>query len=106
MQSPFLTQFILAMHDAHRPPPQSTSVSLPFLSPSVQPGATQLIPTQTDEAQSPAMRHPLPTSHLLVHDPPQSTSVSPPFFTPSVQLGIHRSGGAIAKSRADDVEKS
>jgi hypothetical protein len=63
-------------------PPQSTSVSAPFATPSVQLGATQTR-LQTPLAQSPANRHALSTSHFG-QEPPQSVSVSSPFFKPSV----------------------
>src|SRR5689334_17699859 len=61
-------------------PPQSTSVSLPFLTPSVQTPFEQSAPTvQT-----------LLSAHLLQVPPPQSTSVSAPFFMPSRQVpGTH-----------------
>lgn len=71
-------------------PPQSTSVSLPFLAPSLQLGAWHLagLPEHTPLVQSPATLHSLPSAHLVVHvSPPQSTSVSPPFLTLSGQPG-------------------
>ena len=69
-------------------PPQSTSVSLPFLMPSKQVGAVQTLPTQFPEAQSEACKHALPVVHVAPQvGPPQSVSVSFPFLTPSVQVG-------------------
>ncbi len=58
-------------------PPQSTSVSEPFMTPSVQVGAWHSPPVQLPDVQS------LPTAHISVTAqrsvqvaPPQSTSVS------------------------------
>jgi len=72
-------------------PPQSTSVSSPFLTPSVHVGAWQVVPAsvvlalQTPSTQSPATRQLLVSAHLPQVAPPQSTSVSSPSLTPSVQ---------------------
>jgi len=71
-------------------PPQSTSVSVPFLTPSLQADAEQKCePGQTPLVQSAAIKHPLPSAQVLpgAHVPPQSVSVSFPFFTLSVQTG-------------------
>ena len=71
-------------------PPQSTSVSLPFFSPSWQLGAAiaQSPPSQFALAQSEATRQCRFSAHLMQSPaPPQSTSVSVPFFSPSVQVG-------------------
>jgi hypothetical protein len=69
-------------------PPQSTSVSAPDFTPSVQDGggAAHVPCSQMPLVQSGATRHPVPTGHFG-HVPPQSTPVSLPFSTPSVQLG-------------------
>jgi hypothetical protein len=92
------TQFLLAQSDpsAHRwnaahgaqlAPPQSTSVSVPFCAPSVQPGDWQtLVCEQNPVVQSPFTVHGPPTLQPEHEVPPQSTPVSEPFFTPSVQL--------------------
>ena len=44
-------------------PPQSTSVSLPFFTPSLQVGAWQMPPVHTPLVQSPATAQPLPSAH-------------------------------------------
>src|SRR6476659_8030810 len=70
-------------------PPQSTSDSLPFLTPSVQPGSVvvgwQKPPPHSPEAQSWfwKQRPPIPQAP---HEPPQSMSDSLPFRKPSSQL--------------------
>jgi hypothetical protein len=68
-------------------PPQSTSVSVPFFTVSLQAGTWQMPPVQTPLAQSPAPPQTLPSAHLFAgaQEPPQSTSVSVPFFTVSLQ---------------------
>jgi hypothetical protein len=69
-------------------PPQSTSVSLPFLSASPHDGAAHtFVPAgQTRLLQSPATAQTLPSAHSGQLAPPQSMSVSVPFLMPSVQL--------------------
>jgi hypothetical protein len=68
-------------------PPQSTSLSVPFLTPSLHESATQRcdVVLQTPLVQSPPAEHPPPVAHLVAHVPPQSTSVSLPSLTPSWQ---------------------
>jgi hypothetical protein len=56
-------------------PPQSTSVSLPFRTLSVQLGAEQ-VTLHTPAKQSVAAPHFLPVPHFPQLGPPQSTSVS------------------------------
>ena len=63
-------------------PPQSTSVSLPFFTPSVQlavTGARHVPLVQMPLAQSAAAEHVPPLAHFVAQLPPQSTSVSLPF---------------------------
>jgi hypothetical protein len=67
-------------------PPQSTSVSAPFRTPSAQ--EMQTPPLQSALAQSALVAQAFPSAHLVVHDPPQSTSVSSPSFFPSSQSGV------------------
>jgi hypothetical protein len=71
------------------PPPQSMSVSVPFLTPSVQVAAWHVlvvVPEHTLLLQS------VPVTQILVLSqgeqlpPPQSVSVSVPFLVPSLQL--------------------
>jgi hypothetical protein len=64
-------------------PPQSTSVSRPFMVPSLQLGALHTLPVQTPDVQSVPAAHARVTSHFGHAAPPQSTSVSRPFFTTS-----------------------
>jgi hypothetical protein len=85
-QSPATLQCPLVGHFGHVPPPQSTSVSAPFCTLSVQLAPWQMLPTHTPLWQSPPPVHCLPAAHLP-QLPPQSMSVSVPFFTVSVQLG-------------------
>jgi len=78
---------------ATQEPPQSTSLSLPFFSVSLQLAGVQVpFAPQMPFTQSAATAHPFPSAHLwfvgeAAHDPPQSGAVSLPFFTPSVQVG-------------------
>ena len=78
-----------AAHLPHVAPPQSTSVSLPFFTPSEQlaPWHVSGVPEHTPLWQSEPALHVLPAAHLPQLAPPQSTSVSVPFLTKSVQLG-------------------
>jgi hypothetical protein len=73
----------------HCGPPQSTSVSPPFLCPSehVAAGCEQTPPVQTPLSQSLPVVQPLPSAHFGHVGPPQSMSVSVPFFVPSVHVG-------------------
>ena len=68
-------------------PPQSTSVSVPFLTTSRQVGTWQMLLMQTPLVQSDEAPQSLPSLHLVEQLPPQSTSVSVPFFAESVQVG-------------------
>src|SRR3569623_552736 len=74
-------------------PPQSTSLSLPFLTVSLQLAGVQVpFAPHRPFTQSPATVQPLPSPHFLfvgdaAQEPPQSVPVSVPFFTPSLQVG-------------------
>jgi hypothetical protein len=70
---------------AHEPP-QSTSVSFWFFTPSEQ-VAVWHVTLHTALAQSFAPVHALPSAHLVEQPPPQSVSLSAPFFTPSAHVG-------------------
>src|SRR5689334_12061150 len=85
VQSPPPTHILLSAHFGHIPPPQSTSVSLPFLSMSLHDDAWHTLFEQTPVWQSLGIEQARPFAHLA-QMPPQSTSVSMPFFTPSMQL--------------------
>src|SRR5690606_19719407 len=72
-------------------PPQSTSVSSWFSTPSAQvPGAASQRPSlpQSPLRQSPGAAHLAPTPQPSQVAPPQSTSVSSWLRTPSVQVGV------------------
>lgn len=100
-----------ALHGVHFPPPQSTSVSSPFLILSVQVPAgildgdgdgvvpaRHVPPVQTRLTQSVTTWHLFPTAHAghatdrppgtAELKPPQSTSVSRPFLLPSEQVPV------------------
>jgi hypothetical protein len=71
-------------------PPQSVSLSVPFLTPSPQVGAEH-VPVaagQTPLWQSPGTAHVFPVPHLPHAAPPQSMALSVPFLTRSEQLGV------------------
>jgi hypothetical protein len=87
-QSPPTLQILPAAHLGHDPP-QSLSVSLPFLTLSLQAGAAQVSATgvHTPLSQSPPTAHFSPVAQSSQFGPPQSTSVSAPFFWPSAQFG-------------------
>jgi len=84
-QSPPEPHRLPTAHPSHVPP-QSSSVSGPFLTLSEQDGAAQTsgVPSQTPLAQSKAAVQDLPFAQGA-QGPPQSESVSLPFFTPSSQ---------------------
>ncbi|MES1171648.1 MAG: hypothetical protein ABUL77_00290 [Bacteroidota bacterium] len=68
-------------------PPQSTAVSVPFLTVSVQVGAAQTPAVQTPLAQLVGpVPHMRPLAHGPQDGPPQSRSVSAPFLTMSVHV--------------------
>jgi hypothetical protein len=73
-------------HGAHAEPPQSTSVSVPFFTPSLHPGCVQRPLEQYALVQSLPPMHFFPFAHAGHVPPPQSLSVSAPFSTPSLQL--------------------
>src|SRR3569623_2289910 len=80
--------FAQRLAGAHEPP-QSTSVSVPFSTMSVQDGTAQVlvvVPLQTPLVQSVAAPHFLPLAHLG-QAPPQFRSVSVPFWTASGHEG-------------------
>jgi len=73
-------------------PPQSTSVSSPFLTLSshaafLHVGLAALV-SQNRLMQSLLFLQPFPVAHLGQVPPPQSVSVSAPFFLLSLQLGF------------------
>src|SRR5439155_17663609 len=84
-QSPPPWHALPGPHLPHFMPPQSTSVSSWFLSPSLQPGAaTQTLAVHTSiAAQSASTTHALPLAQGEQLPPPQSTAASPWFFMPS-----------------------
>jgi hypothetical protein len=78
LQSRLEPHFLLFAQFAQLPP-QSTSVSLPFSTWSLQLAAAQWPALQTPLTQSPAAPHATPSEHAG-HVPPQSTALSEPFF--------------------------
>jgi hypothetical protein len=90
-QSPSAAQTFPGGHVLPQLPPQSTSVSPAFFTPSEQVADLHVFalrnppPEQTPLAQSPLPPHFFVSPHLPHVPPPQSTSVSAPFFAPSVQ---------------------
>jgi hypothetical protein len=73
-------------HFAQLAPPQSMSVSVPFLTASVHVAVRQTDEVHTPLTQSLGPAQTLPAAHFG-HEPPQSASVSVPFLTASTQLG-------------------
>jgi hypothetical protein len=90
-QSVFARHALPVEHAEHgAPPPQSTSVSLPFFTLSLQVAARHVFPPrkppwQAALWQSLAEEHALPSAHFG-QPPPQSTSVSEPSLTLFEQL--------------------
>src|SRR5689334_12219060 len=67
--------------------PQSTPVSVPFMTVSVQVGVWQTPPVHTLLVQSLPVLHDFPFAHLAHVAPPQSMADSDPFLTLSEQVG-------------------
>jgi len=77
LQSLPSTHLVAQVGDVEATPPQSTSVSVPFFTPSMHLGARQTLPVQTLDWQSVATAQALLVGQRLhVVLPPQSTSVS------------------------------
>ena len=88
MQSVATEQVCPVPHLVEQLPPQSTSVSVPFLTPSLQVAIAHRPFEQTPLEQSLLAVHTLLALHRLqLVWPPQSTSLSPPFLTLSLQAG-------------------
>jgi hypothetical protein len=85
-QSVFTEHVLPLAHAEQLWPPQSTSVSLPFLTLSVQLPFEHLPAVHTPLTQSVPMEQNLPERHGE-QLPPQSMSVSLPFLTTSAQVG-------------------
>jgi hypothetical protein len=64
-------------HFGQLAPPQSTSLSAPFVTLSLQVATRHVPPVQTPLEQSTAPRHALPSGQRLQALPPQSVSLSP-----------------------------
>jgi hypothetical protein len=86
-QSAAATQCLSSAHALHPDagPPQSTSDSVPLLTPSAQLGCWQVPLVQTPLEQSPGAPQARLGSQATQAPPPQSTSVSVPFLTLSPQ---------------------
>ena len=78
--------FLQPLESAQPPqgPPQSTSLSPPFLMPSAQPGSPQWPLPHQPLMQFASVRQPWPRGQRGQSPAPQSTPVSTPFFWPSV----------------------
>src|SRR5687768_6949044 len=89
VQSELTAQSLSFAHAGQVPPPQSTSVSAPFLSTSMQLGVEQTRDgLQLALTQSPSTAHAWPLMQSGQLGPPQSTPVSVPFLKVSVQIGV------------------
>jgi hypothetical protein len=88
-QSLAALHFLASVHVPQLPPPQSTSVSVPFSTRSVQVGVAQRLVAggQTKLVQSAARAQVCPVSQGRQVLPPQSTSVSLPFLATSEHVG-------------------
>jgi P2-related tail formation protein len=92
-QSPAALQILLVPHLGQSGPPQSMSVSLPFLATSEHVGSWQMLLRHTALVQSVPRVHDPPATHFGQLVPPQSTSVSLPFLASSVQVAAwHKRG--------------
>ena len=88
VQSPSAAQLNPVAHLAQLVPPQSTSLSSPFFSPSLHLASLQRPSVQTKLRQSSLKRQLPPDGQRLgVHVSPQSVSDSLPLRTPSSHLG-------------------
>jgi len=74
-----------ATHFEQSGPPQSLSLSLPFVTRSPQVGAAQPASPHFPDWQSESMLQPPVTGQVLQEPPPQSASVSLLFWVPSLQ---------------------
>jgi hypothetical protein len=97
-QSPFCVHALPVAHSEQVAPPQSTSVSLPFLIPSEH-GWTQRPAAHISDSQSSFFWHAAPSAHAG-QLPPQSTSVSVPFFVSSWHATPFSFGGCDEVSGA------
>jgi hypothetical protein len=104
----FVPQPLPTAQFAVQVPPQSTSVSFPFLTPSVQEAVTHLPPEHLPlpgNTQSVFALQFLPTAQVGPQLPPQSTSVSVPFRRPSPHAAathapaLHTFGQAVPSSQ-------
>ena len=90
VQSAATLQALVSAHLVVQEPPQSMSVSSPFLTLSVQLALVQvsLVASHTRLTQSVLILHALSSPQAGQVPPPQSTSVSLPFFLLSLQVGL------------------
>jgi len=87
LQSLAVTHVFESTHELPHAPPQSTSDSVPFFTPSKHVATAHVFAVQTPDPQSVPAEHALPDSHLAAHEPPQSTSDSVPFLMASPHGG-------------------
>jgi hypothetical protein len=91
-QSLPMLQAFKSAHLVPHEPPQSTSVSVPFFTLSLQLPVVQRLLVQTPLTQSlPAVQAKPPAQRVQLDEPPQSTADSPPFLTLSLHAAVaHR----------------
>mmetsp|Transcript_24545 Transcript_24545/g.50957 ORF Transcript_24545/g.50957 Transcript_24545/m.50957 type:complete len:214 (-) Transcript_24545:353-994(-) len=88
-QSPLTRHCLPLLHLGQVPPPQSTSVSAPFVTPSLHVTSVHLPLSHTPLAQSEFWVQSWPPPHFEQSGPPQSMPVSWPLRTPSVHVGLY-----------------
>jgi hypothetical protein len=89
---PFFTPSLQVDPEVHaeHEPPQSTPVSVSFFTPSLQVAAAHRCKEQTPEPQSESLRHTASVVHAGQYAPPQSIAVSCPSMRPSAhEVGRH-----------------
>jgi hypothetical protein len=89
VQSPPTLHAFKSAHFVAQDPPQSTSVSVPFLALSLQLPVVQTLLVQMPLTQSlPALHEKPPAQRLQLEEPPQSMADSPPFLTLSLHAPV------------------
>jgi predicted alpha-1,6-mannanase (GH76 family) len=107
-QSLLLLHWLASAQGPQSGPPQSTSVSSAFITPSEQVAAEQVgvaaAVSHTMDSQSLLLLHWLASAQGPQSGPPQSTSVSSAFITPSEQVAAEQVGVAAAVSHTLDSQ--
>lgn len=103
LQSPSAVHAWPVVHVAPQLPPQSTSVSAPFFTPSLHDADSQVFEVaQKPLAQSVLVMHALPSPHFGHCEPPQSTSVS----SPSFMLFVHDRGAPVVSAMHSEPDRT